>query len=290
MRLTAIVALYGDSEKRMRAAERAMREWCRQSLPFDLVCVSIGALPIALPPATRHVPIRDDRPWHRRGIMQKEALQNLGAFSLREAESSDILVFLDGDIWSPDTEWFAKMAARFDECPGEDILVQGFRCWRDTEDRTPRDCSIGAAVASGVLDKSRIHPGFCWAMRRGTWSKMRGLNPWAITGSGDSLLVHELVPGLYETWVESESNWLGGLIRPNMPKVRLLHADADIVHENHGKLANRGYHSSWKAVEAVHTPIRDLVAMDRRGLIVWKDPRCALADGLSSRDARACAG
>lgn len=219
--------------------------------------------------------------------MQKEALQNIGAAALRGVSDSDILLFLDGDVWSPDQDWLAKIAARFDQHPDEDILVQGFRCWSDTVNRVTRDCSIGFAVASGIQDKSRIHPGFCWAMRRGTWAEMGGLNPWAITGSGDSLLVHELVPGLYETWVESGTNWLGSLIRPGMPKVRLLHADADIVHENHGSLANRGYHASWKAVEAAHTPVHDMVAMNRNGLIVWKDPRCALADAFSARDAKA---
>jgi len=289
-RMCVIACAWGDDEERVVANLRAMEHWQDQTIqPYYVLVEALkpgeesryaGVIPDG---GGEHVIVEYD-PWTSRGIMLKEALQNIGAS--HAPDTCDLFVFVDADVWSEDPRWLEGMFSRLEEGAraGEHALVQGFSNWRDSDDveGVTRVCSAGYAATSDD-DISLAHPGMCWGMPRELWLGMGGLNDQAINGSGDALMLHELAPAQYAPWAVTTNGWLKDAVRPCPSNVELSCVPVGIVHENHGPLDKRGYAESWQVIDRIKTPAADLVKLNKDGIPVWINPDCRLADLLASR-------
>jgi hypothetical protein len=286
--LAVVTCAWGAAPRRVAATRRALARWRGQSLPAHVVLVELiepgqssryaGLLPVR---RSTHVALPYDAAAMR-GLMEKEALLNLGA---RAAPAgTEILAFLDSDVWSSRQDWFAEIAAPFHRHRGEDLLLQVFL--RATDSGEPaQKYSTGSRDAHPLRPGVERHPGLGWAMRRALWERIGGLNPWAISGSGDVLLVHELAPGAYPAWPGELMAWWPAIVRTDLPRPRLTFAPVDVVHEHHGPARDRAYWDSRKVIDWVETPVQELVELGGDGLLRWRNPRHRLAALLGDKPA-----
>jgi hypothetical protein len=286
--LAIVTCAWGGIHRRVAATRRALARWRGQSLPAHVVLVELiepgeSSRYADLLPARRstHVALPYDASAMR-GLMEKEALLNLGAHAA--PSGSEILAFLDSDVWSSRQDWFAEIAAPFHRHPGEELLLQVFLRATDSGEPAPK-YSTGSRDAHPLRAGAERHPGLGWAMRRELWQRMGGLNPWAISGSGDVLLVHELAPGAFPAWPAELMAWWPAIVRTGLPRPRLTFAPVDVVHEHHGLARDRAYWDSRKVIDWLGTPVQELVELGGDGLLRWRNPRHRLAALLADKAA-----
>ena len=279
--LCIVCAAYGKDPVRIAANRKAMATWGGQTLLPHLVLVELlepgeashyaDALPVG---RSTHVVLPYD-PWAMRGLFQKEAAMNLGAKIAPDA--TEVLLFLDMDVHSADPHWFAEVMVPFAQHPGEGVLVQCYRRMMDTGEPDRNYWSVGSAPAIPLDPKIYRQPGLGWAMRRDYWTRIGGLNPWGVSGSGDVMILHELSPGYYPDWDGSVMAWWQDVRRRGLPQARLAFANVDVIHEHHGPFKERAYWDSRVVIDWLETPVKEMIELGHDGLLRWRNPDCRLA-------------
>lgn len=274
------------------AHRRALCYWGAQEQPFTLYYAEL-----IFPGETsayadllqgykdcRHIAINGaDR---HRVLMQKEALLNLAA-ARAIADGCGILVLLDADSWTPDRQWLKKVAAKLSPAApaNRNVALQPWRQFHDTHPAIDRLAGRSYSFAYMRINADPAadrggSPGLCWAFTAPYWCDVGGLNPWGLSGSGDNLLVWELVSPEHRLGARCNFRYFDEIVRPVPRCSRLDHVATDFVHEYHGLYAGRAYGFSRQVID-LFLPLRDLVGMDESGLLYWQQAsalRTILAD------------
>ena len=271
-----IYTFYGQQPARIKAVNRALDRimFTQEKLPRVLF------LELLFPGEETAFPHMNPRIDHRiinageqhRYLMQKEALFNIGA----EMTTAEHLIFADPDGYSLERDWFIRIREQLREHP--DNLVQGFNGFVDTLELKLQ----APAVATGRRgENGGWAPGFCWGINRGFFIRMKGWNPWCITGSGDRAFVREHFTEIYDQRFQV-NKWFEWCLRRNQPKGRIGYVDTPIVHEWHGTTGQRAYRWSRYVIDLCG-PVTDHVYIDGWGLLAWYDPDCFLRRCLARK-------
>jgi hypothetical protein len=285
--LCLITCSWGKGDSRIAAARFAIEKWKNQTIRPHIVFVEgldetqDKSLFEDILPMDRctHIVLKYDS-YAQRGLMQKEAMLNIGA---RNAPlSKEVFVFVDCDCWSSEVEWMERIAEKFDETE-EDILCQGFRHMQDDGPGGRLLYSFGTTVEVKLSEGEYRQPGLCWCMRRSLYDRMGGLNEKCISGSGDVMMLDELVdprilPAGYKSF-----RFYSQAIRKIENKPRLTFADAYVVHQNHGPFKERAYWESRKVIEWTESTVDEMVCHDVNGMLKWIVPTNRLGDMLKDK-------
>lgn len=293
--VAVITGSYGQGNRlRVDAHRRALVYWRAQRLPFLLVFVELlqageesAYADLLKHPDDRHIILRGGT--EHRSLMQKEAMANIGAWQAIDALCG-ILVFLDADSWTADRDWLGNIQEKLHprDPANWDRLVQPWGEFRDTHPAVDRPAhrwgSLARAIASGVPQpESAGSPGLCWAMTSAYFEAIGGLNPFGISGSGDNLLVWELLdPGHVEK-ARCGFAFFREIARRDLPRGRLDWLNTRFTHEFHGWFRDRAYWYSRQIID-LFLPMRTLVRLDDQGLLVWAR-ETPLADILGNKAA-----
>ena len=111
-----------------------------------------------------------------------------------------------------------------------------------------------SSVDFSLINKQLWHPGWCWAMTREAYIKMRGLYDFAILGGGDTILVKSIMntnymntellfrrcsPGFRKSLIDYQQRCLG---------LRVGYTKGAVHHYYHGSVVNRKYNERWNII------------------------------------------
>jgi hypothetical protein len=237
---------------------------------------------ITEPNNCRHVQVRSQHElWH------KENLINIGISRL--PADARYIAWIDADVNFARHDWVQETLHQLQH----HAIVQMFSHAQDlapdyTPVGNPRK-SFAACYRDGEPLNPRYghaHPGFAWAARRETLDDLGGLIDIGILGSGDHHMGRALVG-------QVEGSVAKGMSAAYLDALRLwqeraeLHVQRDLgvvngllLHQWHGKKANRFYQDRWKIlVDAKFDPFRDL-KKDSQGLWQLNGRNIRLRDGI----------
>jgi len=288
--MAIIICLYGDDKSRFDAVKRAMSKWNNQNIKARVYCWQLfstaGILKYDLDEFFKQLKIEvvyekiiaND---NNLDLFQKESLLNLAA-SKAILDGSKKLVFMDADTWSKDINWWKKICYELDK--GDDYICQGFRYFSDTKEAYRSLYSVGSSIDVELSKGTYRQPGLCWALNSSFFKKMNGFNKFCLSGSGDVLFMHEHLPDApYDFSFFSKMNWWMDIIRSEQPRGILSYANSNVIHENHGTFNSRSYVTSRSIIDYVESPVLEIVSIDSRGLLMWRNPKCQLRKLLSDK-------
>lgn len=272
-----IVAVFGKDRARVQANIAGIREQLKQDLYADFFLVELAdkgsesVYPEDLLSQVKHILVLASDTSD--GLFQKEALYNRGWRTALKEGNYDHFIFLDADIYCEQHDWLRRIRARLEEEPNR--AVQGWRTVRDTEDPDLIYSSVGAAFVFNLQTGLPLNPGMCWGVHRSLLEMGDGFNPYCVDCAGDSAFVAEYLNTSnrqYDPWLY-QWNWFQEIERPVPFHAELDCVPLDLLHVHHGPLKERNYDGFRYALEAF-PPLRELVRLNREGILEWKDQKC----------------
>ena len=292
-----ITVIYGQKNKsRINANNVAMKNWLKQDLPATLFIEELlfpGDDNTCYQKTVQQLKTKFTVHYSQhqgteanQDLFQKECMFNRQA--KLAVPTHQVLIFIDADVWSEETTWWTKICKQ--TLAKENMLVQGYSFFTDTEDKTRDTWSIGSETAENPVIPQTIgyrHPGFIWSMQSNFYTAIHGWNEWFISGAGDVALLAEMLPNCgYCTYLDFlvKLDWVKGILRYHQPQGQLGFVHVPIIHQNHGTMKSRAYYLSRKVIEWTATPIQELVVKDTTGFLAWKNPKHKLKLVLSHKN------
>jgi len=279
-----VVAVYGQNDLRMKVTTEAMFKIVeiQKVLPKIYFCELMFNDDVTDYPeiiANEHVThIRVRGNEENRDLFQKECLYNFVISKTREEH----LIFIDGDVYSDDPYWLAKIIGilkndRFAVCHVfKRCIDNGEEEWHD---------GVGFGYNRCVVHREEwTMPGIGWAVNRHLLAINDGFNPWCITGSGDIAFMNEYIGEPIAGLEERSFRWFRRIIRRNLTKGNVCYANSDLIHIHHGKHSERAYYWS-RAVVDWFGDVTKFVYIDEGGLLAWYDQECVLRRIVSDKKA-----
>ena len=277
-------ALRQEAAKRMLAALSQLDPLPREAVFLELVC-----------PGQKPLLEKSDCPrWldylrlygkkRNMNIFQKEALWNLAA----KFTSSASMMFMDADAYPENCpDWLARLGAA--SRPGvllhpSELLAE--EKWGDDGS----DLMYLSAFSPKEMRRPNgspmyRFPGLGYCLTRTDFIRMDGFNPFAITGSGDSVFLKEVL-GDQAAAFGFAFRYHNALVRPHQPKLQPMALDGvTLRHCYHGPKVERSYRYSREIVNLFGLS-RALCHLDSSGLMAWNDPECWLAQIANTHKAR----
>lgn len=268
---TSIVLVhYGDNKIRVDAAKRAMKRLKYQNIlnsEYIFVEVSNGKTQfpeIKNKPNWNHILIKEKD--SNRDIFQKEAMMNIGA----KAAKGSIIIFMDNDIWSENSDWLTRIANKIKENPNK--VVHGYSLCRDSKsDRLY--ISTGLNRCRNIENELFENPGLIVGISKDLLIKNNFLNPFFIMGSGDTTILYEYANVDIHLWQASFPR-LKNIMREPLKDTDFDFVNCPIIHENHGDVNFSYYANRHYATKYFTKEIFELVKIGSNGLVEWINPNC----------------
>jgi hypothetical protein len=268
---TSIVLVhYGDNKIRVDVAKRAMKRLKYQNIlnsEYIFVEVSNGKTQfpeIKNKPNWNHILIKEKD--SNRDIFQKEAMMNIGA----KAAKGSIIIFMDNDIWSENSDWLTRIANKIKENPNK--VVHGYSLCRDSKsDRLY--ISTGLNRCRNIENELFENPGLIVGISKDLLIKNNFLNPFFIMGSGDTTILYEYANVDIHLWQASFPR-LKNIMREPLKDTDFDFVNCPIIHENHGDVNFSYYANRHYATKYFTKEIFELVKIGSNGLVEWINPNC----------------
>lgn len=275
MQASVILCFFQTTDYKL--PRRNLVETCEWLAKFDVETIVVqglqpGQAQVDLPQTARSVPVET-----KTAMFRKENLWNIGA----KAAQSDILVFLDADIWIDNDNWVEDTRKLLQSAD----IVQPMResHWTDRSGwEVDRKVAVTGAIARGEkLNFVVHHPGFGWAMKKRTFDAIGGFYDTCVSGAGDAAFAVALAS---QEQVEHLRDWLFANDRfaetPSFKKyaghvrslrLRLAACDKGIArHRWHGTSMGRNYVDRDRMFPRLPTGEHDL-RREASGVLEWND-------------------
>lgn len=269
-----IVVSYGTDEIRAAAARVAMESWRQQDLVCDIYVVEM--LLKDQPSVYKDIKGITWFPQYCKranlDLWQKEALMNLGWTKSLDVGPYENFIFVDADVFCLRWDWWRSIRSRL----GDMRVCQGFRFVEDSADPSIAYVSLSALQVLGVQSELRYNPGMVWGVSRSVLEAGGGFNPYFLDGGGDSGFVSEYLASdskRQESWLW-RFGWFKGIHRNLGITCKADCVTMDIIHANHGSYRDRCYKGIRATLDLFVKEIRDMVFVNKDGLLEWVDPTC----------------
>ena len=282
---TSIVLVhYGDNEKRVLAAKKAMSHLPYQNiLNVEFIFVDVIKEHTLFPevdtkPNWVHIVLKEKEA--NRDIFQKEAMMNIGA----KCAKGEVVIFVDTDIWIDNPNWLNLISDKIKENPNK--IVHGFSFCQDSENPEHVFISAGLNTCKNIESTLHENPGLVLGMSKDMLVQNDYLNVYSIMGGGDSMTLHEYLSPRYphlNAWFQASFPRLGNTLR-NLPVCGIIdYVDCNITHENHGDVDFGYYGARHYATEYFTREIPELLVFGENGLLEWSDPKCIEREMVRAR-------
>lgn len=208
----------------------------------------------------------------------KEALFNYAVKHLNE--DIKYLILHDIDAYPLKPDWAFWIRNRLEKEPG--ISIQCYKTYTDTHN--PKRNKVRGYVYAKHWGVKSIGaaPGLSWAVTRGYWNRVGGMNPYMFMGGGDAVWVHETDSD--SRFSETAKKW--SFYRTSLrevPKNITVYAPYELIHANHD-VGTRAYYNRNITVDSFIDRVDEVVELDKNGLLKWKNPKHPLKTALSMKN------
>ena len=230
-------------------------------------------------------------------IWLKENLLNIGVQHL--PEDAKYVAFVDSDLVFTRPDWVSETLHALQHY---DVVQMFSHAVNLSPSYEPLETCIGLGYChvNGVpmkIDGSYYHagtpgnpnawhPGWAWAWRVESLSKVGGLIEHGILGAGDMHMAKSLIGREEESINLNLTDGYKNRVRTwarrahDHIKGNVGYVDGTIFHHWHGRIVNRNYHNRWKLlIKHRFDPDQDL-KKDHRGIIMLTDKKPGLRDDI----------
>jgi hypothetical protein len=278
--LYVIMGTHGSDDTRTKNLKTVIKNLKIQRQPYTLILVEstvddISLYRDVLTDANIHITTPYNELQHN--LFLKESLWNLGT---RYVPDDGVIIYLDGDIWSKDRDWFTKMQIRV-KYGSQPTVVHGFRTTKDTGNNSMDFIGLVYKNQFGNPSDKTVSPGICYCLTKNYFDEINGFNVFNLLGMGDTMFFEEIAMKTGEFYEPCMEKWftygkkeIFKQIRRDVKKCYLDSVNVDTIHETHGPIDNRKYEKRFNFNYSFDRDVHDFITLNDDGIIQWKTTDC----------------
>jgi len=276
-KLGVVLCFFGDNELRVKAAQRALEEFKKQTIweKSDVVFVelvedeNIFNFDFSSQKNVTHIRIKQKK--QNQNLFQKECLWNIGA---KKLENVDNFIFIDIDTFSQNKSLFAKVNKILRIKPNT-VFQLGNCIITQKEDGT----ITRVQWLWNSFSKLKAKESYCFnpcggfAISKKVFNEIDGFNPYGLLYGGDILFLYEIDPRTNNIWDWNINNMnlFKGIPRKlNNSHIKIKNEESPLIHCWHGDHRERPYHE-WGLVFNELNFSKEEVKLDEDELLSWSN-------------------